>query len=56
MCIDKDTRWWIKAYNLYKDGHLPGGTGWGEESIKFIEVISFINHKIVSHQKDVKSK
>jgi hypothetical protein len=54
--IDKSTNWWIKAYNLYKDGHMPNGYGWGKESGKFCMVMNFINQKIVSHQKDAQTK
>lgn len=43
---------YIKAYKMYKDGYLPNGKAWLDESNKFIESLSIIEKEINEIERD----
>ena len=41
------TSWeYIKAYRFYKDGFLPNGAGWANESEKFLDAMAVISNEV----------
>lgn len=50
--INQEVYWWIKSYNLYKNGILPTNEGWLYQSSKFIDVMCFIESEITKHNKE----
>lgn len=44
---------WITAYQMYKNGFLPSGTGWLCQAFKYIKVIVFLDNQIELHKQEV---
>jgi hypothetical protein len=43
---------YLQAYPLYKNGYLPNGIGWINESAKFIQAMQIIDKYSASEVKD----
>jgi hypothetical protein len=54
--ITENNSYWIKAYNLYKNGFLPVEGGWLKQTNKFIEVMSFIETTLMEQEKQEAQK
>lgn len=44
--VDDSVYYWIRTYNLFKNGILPNDGGWLRQANKFLEVMLFIDLKI----------
>jgi len=42
---------WIEAFNQYKNGFFPSGTGWLEQSMKLLQTINLIESLIEEFSK-----
>lgn len=58
--ITVDISQYIRAYNFYKDGHLPNAGGWLDQPAKFIDVIELISSEMNAimqkHMENMKRK
>jgi hypothetical protein len=45
---------YLQAYGLYKDGFLPSGNGWINESPKFIQAMLTIEKQLAKEVKDAR--
>jgi len=43
--ITSQTRFYMQAYSMFKNGYLPNGNGYVNESFKYVEVMNFIDSK-----------
>jgi len=48
--ITMESRLYMEAYGHYKNGFLPNGGGWANESIKLCEMINLIDAKVNEFQ------
>jgi len=44
--ITEDTNEYLFAYQFYKEGFLPNGKGWANESMKFIQAMKIISSEV----------
>jgi hypothetical protein len=56
MLVNKMSWDYIRAYSYFKDGILPNGTGWANESNKFNEAMTILGNEIKSKEDDGRKK
>lgn len=51
--VTEDVSFWIKAYQMYKNGYLLNNGGWASHSNKYIEIMIFIDNQMNKYQNEV---
>ena len=54
--VEQDYFWYIRAYNFYEKGILPGAGGWMNQTKKFIDAMAFMGSLINEHQQQEMKK
>jgi hypothetical protein len=50
--VPRETWYWLKAYQFFKQGILPTSGGWLDQTNKFNEIMLFIDGQILKHKKE----